>query len=436
MKKITGIFLCYLFVQSACAEALQSSLPDPLSLEYALSLAEDEQHADIINARSQQELALSEIDQAESNLALQIDLQLEAALLEPSLQLIDRDRDDHSAVLRITKPLYDFGQTDNKKMAAEAESQATKNTMKFVYDRRRIEIARRFFAVILSDLKYSWDTEATVTAYVHNDAVKDRHALGEVSDVELLKANHEHQILFQKRAVTESQQRITRSMLAEVLNMPGILSSNLKVPHLQYHKKVLPEYDVLLDRLMQKNTQISLQQIRVEAAHKRLQAARHQMRPRLSAEFEVGEYSRDTQSKDDWRASLNLSIPLLEDSGIKAETSRQRSSWLKQRSMLLNIQSKLRQRLYELSQNIQLLKSERKQLVHSMDYRELELDRSRALYEMEVKTDLGDAMRAISEMRYLQAKTDFKLALSWMELLMLLDEDVVKGDLTLSEVLN
>jgi len=436
MKKITGIILFCIFVQSVGAEPLKFSLPDPLNLQYALSLAEDEQHADIITARSQQELALSEIDQAESNLALRADLELEAAFSESSLQLIDRDRDDHSAILKITKPLYDFGRTDNNLVAAEAELKATKNTMKSVYDRRRIEIARRFFSVILSDLKYAWDTEATVTAYVYNDSVKDRHALGEVSDVELLKANHEHQILFQKRAVTESQQRNTRAMLAEVLNMPGMLSSNLKMPHLEYHKKALPEYNVLLDRMMQKNTQISLQKARVEAAHKRLQAARYQMRPELSAEVEVAEYSRDTLSKDQWRAALNLSIPLLEHAGVKAETSRQRSSWLKQRAMLLNTQSQLRQRLYELWQNIQLLKSERKQLMHSMDYRELELDRSRTLYELEVETDLGDAMRAISEMRYLQAKTDFKLALAWMELLMLLDEDVVKGDLTMSEALN
>lgn len=423
MKKITGFIFFYCFVPLVLAESEKTLLPDPLTLEYALSLAKDEQHADIIIARSEQELALADIMQADSGMALQVDLELEAAIIEPSALAINKDNDDHSAVLKISQPLYDFGHTQNRQEAAATESLAINNSMEFVYHRRRIEIAKRFFAVLLSDFKYSWDTEATVTAFVHNDSIKDRHALGEVSDVELLKANHEHQLLFQRRAATASQQRITRAMLAEVLNMPGELSSNLTMPKLEYHKKRLPEYNILLTSMMQNNAQIKLQKARVEAAHKRLQAARYQSRPILSAELEVGEYSRESISQEEWRAALNLSIPLLEHDSIKAEVSRQRSNWLKQRAMLLNVESQLRQRLFELWQGIEVSKTERQQLMHSMDYRELELDRSRALYEMEVKTDLGNAMTATTELRYKQAKADFDLALLWMELLMLLEKD-------------
>ena len=434
MKKVTGIFLSCLFIKCVSAEPSQAVLPDPLSLDYALSLAKDSNYADIISVRSLQDRALSEIEQAESSLAMQASLKFEAALIQPSPLAKNQDSDDHSAVLKINKPLYDFGQSGYKEDAAEAEFTAIKNTMDFVFDQRRIDIARRFFDVILSDLKYAWDTESTVVAYVHNESVKDRHALGEVSDVELFKSNDDHQVLFHKRAVTESKQRITRAMLAEVLNMPGMLSSNLKIPHLEYHNKILPEYNVLLEKLMQKNVQIRLQKTRVDSAHKKLLAARHQMRPLLSAEVEVAEYSRDSALKEDWRAALNLTFPLLEHAGVKAEVSRQRSNWLEQRAKLLSAQSQFRQRLYELWQEIHLLKSERLLLIQSMSYRELKLDQSRALYELEVETDLGDAMIAISEMRYKQAVTDFKLALSWMELLMMLDENIVSGDLAMREI--
>lgn len=44
------------------------------------------------------------------------------------------------------------------------------------------------------------------------------------------------------------------------------------------------------------------------------------------------------------------------------------------------------------------------------DYRELYLDRSRALYELEVKTDLGDAMTEISAVRLDMAQAEF----DWM----------------------
>jgi outer membrane protein TolC len=423
MRKTTVIVLLYLFIQNALAQP-QTVLPDPLSLDYALKHAEDKEHADIVAAYALQELALSVLNQAQSDQDLQIDIELELAYIEPSSLAINQDRADHRATLKITKPLYDFGRADNKQQASVAELQATRNAMRFIYDRRRIEIARRFFAVILADLKYTWDTETTVVAYVHNDRVKDRHALGEVSDVELFKANDAHQILFQRREVAEAQQRITRAMLAEVLNMPGVLASNLTIPQLEYHKKSLPEYSVLLAKMMRNNAQISLQKVRVEAAHKRLQAARYQLRPTLSAEIEMAEYSRNIRSREDWRAVLNLSFPLLEHAGIKAQVSRQRSNWLRQRATLLATQSQLRQRLYELWQNIQVFKSARQQWLHSMDYSEIKLDQSRVLYEMEIKTDLGNSMVAISKIRYQQAKTDFGLALAWMELLMLLDEDI------------
>jgi len=139
---------------------------------------------------------------------------------------------------------------------------------------------------------------------------------------------------------------------------------------------------------------------------------------------EVSEYSRQASSNDDWRASLNLTIPLLENEAMKSEVARYRSQWLKLRAMLLEEQTRVRYRILKLWQNIGLLKTRREQMQVKQDYRELTLDRSRALYEMEATTDLGDAMVAISEVRYRQAETDFKLALAWMELNLLLGHDV------------
>jgi len=49
------------------------------------------------------------------------------------------------------------------------------------------------------------------------------------------------------------------------------------------------------------------------------------------------------------------------------------------------------------------------------------------MYEMELKTDLGNAMVAVSEIRYLQAKTEFELALAWMELELVLGNKLEQG---------
>jgi len=102
---------------------------------------------------------------------------------------------------------------------------------------------------------------------------------------------------------------------------------------------------------------------------------------------------------------------------------------LKQRALLLDEQSRIRQRVLELWQNLRLLKTRREQMQLALNYRELSLDRNRALYEMEVATNLGDAMTAISEVRYQQAKTDFELALAWMELQLLTENKIDTGDI-------
>ncbi len=50
------------------------------------------------------------------------------------------------------------------------------------------------------------------------------------------------------------------------------------------------------------------------------------------------------------------------------------------------------------------------------NYRDLYLDRSRALYELEVRTDLGDAMARSTEAQWLAAQADYRLLLAWARL--------------------
>ena len=50
------------------------------------------------------------------------------------------------------------------------------------------------------------------------------------------------------------------------------------------------------------------------------------------------------------------------------------------------------------------------------DYRELDLDRSRALYELEVKTNLGDAMVEYTGAEREMVMTEFRIALAWEQI--------------------
>lgn len=402
------------------AEGL-SPLPEPLSLQQAFEFAAEADSYDLLAAESAIEYSTSQLQNAESSLGFSAQLELEAAYIEPSELAFDQSSNDSGATLRLKKPLYDFGGSNNNIEAATIEQQALKQNLSYVIAQRKITIAHYYFNVLLADLKYIWDNEALAIAYVRNDALKDRHSLNQISDLELLESENRYLDTLHSRNLSEMQQRTSRAALAEILNRPGQLPSNLQRPNLEFSRQALPDYPEVLEQVVQNNPQIQLAQHQLQAAEQRVQAEDQQFKPLLNAELAVSEYAR-TKTSDDVRASINLVIPLYESQSIKSRVSKARSAWLKQRSELLNMQSTVRTQALNLWQRIAILQKRHQQLITAQDFRELTLDKSRALYEMEVKTDLGDSMIAISEIQYKRAKNEFELATAWMQLSLLMGQ--------------
>lgn len=401
---------------------MADALPDPLSLQQAIEMAGDMQHYQIIEAEASMLAAQSVVEQAEASLGFKAQLEIEAAYIEPSRIALDQSANDSRVSLRMTKPIYNFGSSSEDIQAAQTEQIAIQNHMPYIISLRKIDIAKQFFEVILSDLKYAWDNESMAVEYIRFESAQDRHTLSQVSDVDLLESENNYIDILHQRQLSEINQRHSRAVLAELLNRPTELPSNLKFPKLDFSDNEILDYPELLEKVMLNNPQISLAKKQLEAASQRVSAAGKKFGPRLDAEVEVSEYSRVTGSHDEWRAQLNLVVPLYENSSIKKDVSMARAAWLKQRASLLNIEINLRKRVLALWQKINVLSKRRKQLETSQEFRELRLDKSRALYEMEVQTNLGSSMVAISEIQYKKAKNDFELFLAKMQLRLLSGE--------------
>jgi len=418
IRKTIIILINLIYFPAVLAEAL----PDPLSLQQAIDMAEDAQYYQIIEAQASMVAAQSEVENAESSLGFKAQLEVEAAYIEPSRIALDQSANDSRISLHMIKPIYNFGSSAENILAAQTEQQAIQNHMPYIIGQRKIDIARQFFEVILSDLKHAWDNESMASAFVRFEAARDRHALSQISDVDLLESENTYIGILHERQLSEINQRHSRAILAELLNRPEELPANLLKPRLNFSKQDLPDYPILLKQIMLNNPQLKLVEKQLEAASQRISAAGKQFGPQLNAEIEISEYARITGSNDAWRAQLNLVVPLYENSSIKKDVSKARAGWLRQQSVLLNIKIELRKQVLALWQSINLLSQRRKQLQTSQEFRELRLDKSRALYEMEVKTNLGSSMVAISEIQYKQAKNDFELALAKMQLRLLAGE--------------
>jgi outer membrane protein TolC len=401
------------------SQAGTPALPAPLDLQQAMAAGTEELQPALFAVRARQESARADIRRAESGYALEADINLEAARIQPNENAFDQSPNDSRASLNIRKPLYDFGYTGSRLQSAETVVNAEQLEYEHDISRQQIAVTRSFLDAILSDIKFAWDNEALATAFVRVDKLRRRFDLKQVSEVEVLNADADYQKMLTVRRNTEILQRVARAQLAEVINRPGELSPDMVTPSVDMKSLQLPDPDALIKHAMQSNIKLRAQAMRVAAAQEAMEAARKQTRPSLAAEVEVSQYSRDQPSNDDWRASLNLKIPLFENALVKSDVADKRALWLQQRAVLFQIESDVRKYIYDTWMLLNNMAIKAGELDVAAQAAERVMDRRRGEYELELRTDLGDALVNTSRVRYEQSKNHFDMIVAAMRLAML-----------------
>lgn len=392
------------------ADGLSEPLPSPLTLQQALKLA-DGVHPD----RELADAALQRARAEQSGVDASDDLQLgfEAALkvVNPSYNAVDQSSNDSWAKLKLSKRLYDFGRTDNALAAADAARRSQEWNLLDVRQQRRLEVMARFFDVLLADLEYARENEAMSIAFVRLDKARSRSELGGISDLELLRLENLFQKVRRRTVGSQNKQRITRSRLAISLNRPDDLPADLVSPELPV--RPIPEsVEALTQRIIESNPGLKSLRAQRDAAEQQMRAARAGDNPIIRGEVEAATYNRELGGRNPLSAALVLEVPLFTGNRVGAEVALERARLRERRAELAVLELDLRQSALELWLELDRLRVRREELVVTGDYRDLSLDRSRTLYDLEVSTDLGDSMVRISDWRLQQAETDFEIALA------------------------
>lgn len=397
------------------AVAAPQPLPEPLTLDYALSLAEGG-HPDLEEAQADLELAQADLLDARSRTGTRVSIEGRLRWVQPPDISPDQEHDDHRLSLFVRKPLYDFGRSRAGEEAARAEIIGRELAYQNVRARRRIDIMERFFDVLIADMEFARDNEAMAVAYVNLDRLKKRRELGQTSDIDVARLESEYQSVRRRRAASEGRQRATRARLADTLNRTGQLPAELARPELANLKRPLPEFQVLVDKVLADNPRIRSLRAQLDASRQHLREAEAAGNPLLSGELEASSYSRELGSYDKWRAGVTLEIPLYTGGAVQSATARGQARSHKLMAQLRGAEHELRQTVLELWLALQTLHIQREEMGALGDYRDLYLDRSRANYEMEYKADLGDAMVRLTEAQLAAVRTDFQIALAWERL--------------------
>ncbi len=397
------------------ADQLPALLPEPLTLATALTFAEAP-HPDLERQSAVLAAAGAEERLAESAYGTRISLEGGLRLIDPSVVALDQSGNDSSLRLKVRKRLYDFNRTRAAVAAASAGVRGSEWMYLHARQKRYLEIMTRFFDVLLADLEYARDSEATAVAFVRADKARDRHELGQLSDVNLLERESAYQEQLQLRTTSAMRQRTTRSLLAIAVNRPGQLPTELEMPRLPALERAPEELDTLTRLALARAPQLRALREQVAGAGEKVRAARAGNNAVLRGELEAAAWARRSSSRHPLAAALVLELPLYKGGAVAAKVARERALMRERMSILERETQHVRQTVLELWLELDTLRMEQRALAALGDFRDLYLDRSRALYELEVATDLGDAMTRISDYRLRKAENEFRTALVWAQL--------------------
>lgn len=438
MKYIIKIFiLCsYLFVPNLYAETPSKSvLPVPLTLEYALSLAGNDNNPNVQIALSDKLQALSKQDLFESKYGFQVGVYGQLAAVKASSLLPENypDRDtDHELSLFVSKRLYDFGRKDKQLEVSSNQIKAANMQLISRKKNHYLQILQSYFNVILADLEFSYQNEAMAIAYIQFDRAKEKLKLKKLSELELLRIETDYRNVSVERSKSENAQRISRSILAINLDNPEQLPSDVDVPDLASIpsfsiNRELIEIKQLQVMVVENNLDLKEINFQITAEKQQQQAFYADKYPIISGRIETAWYSRELGGSDKGVAALSIKIPVYQGGEVNANAALSHAKLFKLEASHRQLSMQLRQQVLQIWMNLQNLKQQHQQVKTELNYRELYLDKSRAEYESELKSDLGSAMVFLSAAQLEEKRILYKMAYQWAELDILLGTKQLYG---------
>ena len=136
----------------------------------------------------------------------------------------------------------------------------------------------------------------------------------------------------------------------------------------------------------------------------------------IDFELEASKYTREFRFSDPLRAGIRFEIPLTTGGASKSDIALRLAELHQAEAVLRNAELDTQQQVLELWQLIYITRAKRDEAIITNEYRELSLDKNRALYELDVKADLGEAMADFVDSLYQSASVDYELTLALLQM--------------------
>ncbi|MBC8493984.1 MAG: TolC family protein [Candidatus Thioglobus sp.] len=399
--------LILLTIGSAWAQ----ELPNPLRLDQALALASKDNLS-----QQQQQLDISHAQ-------LQLDSLDNLYNTNATLDLSLASRSDYGAgtnnshaFIYLKKTLFDQQIEINKQAQLNQLSDKTSQLTQLQHE-KHIDIMRGFFDVVLADMAYETALEKLAMSAIREGRVKDDYDIGHASEVALLEKQTNTQLSQIERLKAESIQIQSRAILAQLLDLDYDQRPDdvIKPSYSHLFKKPLAEFEVYQAKLGN-NLKLKQLQQSLLALNTQISQEKDNLGIVLSSNARLGDQAYQQDKNGHWRVGLNLSMPFGSDA--------------KQANKITNLQIKAKQLKLDIKQHqhtiqaqaleyyftLKSLEQIQKALLIELDYRDLYLEKARADYEMEIKSDIGNAMTNYTNSERKLAENEFNYVITLKQL--------------------
>ncbi|WP_321323953.1 TolC family protein [Thiomicrorhabdus sp.] len=397
------------------AEQPAPSLPNPLDLNTLLNTYADKS-PEIDMQMANIDLAKASLDGNQVGNAWKANIEGRLGRRE----FAEESQPYNLLALHVGKVLYDFDRSDSLLQSDQSKLAQQTEMLSLMENKQRLNVVKAYLNVLLADFQYRIDNEAMAVEYVSYDKVKDRHAIGQLSDVDLLLSEQKYQNSLVKRQQAEQMQLQTRIELANVIGLPDTRPDELKLPDLKaFNNRSVKDVQLqdLQKQVLANNPQLKALKQAQQAQIYALQNAQKTSSPTIRADAWVGPLSSYPETKEgNWMATLSVDVPLYDGGAKSSAMAKVQAQLNKVKAESQQLEQTLRSEVSDIYFKLKLLGAEKKQHQVFGDYADLYLDYSRGLYENESSTDLGDAMVRLSEANYDMVAWRFKQALLWLQL--------------------
>ena len=393
-------------------------LPNPLTLGDVLKLADEHNFAEkqqLLNIDSEQH-RLSDWEK-QYDVTANIDLQL-------------AKRSDYGSAINnshafvfLKKTLYNQAIEIGKSTQLNTLNDATLSLQQLQQE-KTIEVMRSFFDIVLADLSYETALEELAMFAVQEGRVKDDYDIKNASEVALLEKQTNTQISQIQRIRAGSKQIQTRAKLAQLLNIryedrpDDVVKPNYK----SLFKKDLAEFSYYQQKL---SSNLKLKQLKqsLSAIGRQISEQKSNLGIVLNSSARLGESGYLREKYGQWRAGVQLSMPFGTDAKQDSKISQLLIQSKKKQLEIEKIQQDLLAEALEHHLNLSTLRQIHKALIVELDYRDLYLEKARANYEMEIKSDIGKSMVNYTDTERKLAENEFNYIITLKKLHHLIGEN-------------